>query len=68
MGIRWPVMIGAFGGQFKSSSLFERVAAAHFFTPLIADELEPGSLCRPTNGNQQSYSKVDEGDESVDFS
>lgn len=27
----------------------------------------PESLCRPANGNQQGHSKVDEGDESVDF-
>ena len=39
MGDTLAGMIAAFAGQFKSSSLFERVAAATLLHSLIADEL-----------------------------
>lgn len=39
MGDTLAGMIAAFAGQFKSSSLFERVTAATFLHSLIADEL-----------------------------
>ena len=39
MGDTLAGMIGAFAGQFKSSSLFERVAAATLLHSLIADDL-----------------------------
>ncbi len=47
-------MIAAFAGQFKSSSLFERVAAT-FLHSLSQTNWFSGSLCRPANGNVESF-------------